>query len=145
MESLVKFSCDITSTDFDIPLSLEIWLDDQCIFEKYHVRQPITFVHEFPDTDAEHQLRFVMKNKRAEHTRIDQDGNIVSDACLKISSVCFDEIMLEHMFTELAEYTHDFNGTGPATQDKFFDTFGCNGTVTLNFTTPVYLWLLENL
>jgi hypothetical protein len=32
--------------------------------------------------DAEHELRFVMKNKTAEHTEIDRIGNIVKDACL---------------------------------------------------------------
>jgi hypothetical protein len=145
MESLVKVSCTISSSDTQVPLSLEIWLDEQCIFEQYHVREPINFAHEFSDSDGEHELRFVMKNKRAEYTRIDESGNIVSDACLTIKDLAFDEIQLGHMFTELATYTHDFNGTGQPTQDKFFDVIGCNGTVALKFSTPVYLWLLENM
>jgi len=49
------------------------------------------------------------------------------------------------MFTELATYTHDFNGTKELTQEKFYGVMGCNGTVSLKFATPIYLWLLENM
>jgi hypothetical protein len=97
-----------------------------------------------PDADAEHELRFVLKNKTAEHTKIDQDGNIVKDSWLTVSDLSFDEIQLGHIGTELAVYTHDFNGTGNQTQEKFYGTLGCNGSVSLKFTTPIYLWLLEN-
>lgn len=140
-----KFSCKISCTDTQVPLSLQIWLDDQCIFDKSPVQESLVFEHEFPNSDAEHELRIVMKGKRTEHTHIDESGNIVGDACLSITDVTFDEIQLGHLFTKLATYEHDFNGTGQLTQDKFYGTMGCNGTVTLKFTTPVYLWLLENM
>jgi hypothetical protein len=44
-----------------------------------------------------------------------------------------------------AVYTHDFNGSQPPVDDKFFGDLGCNGTVSLKFTAPTYLWLLENM
>jgi len=98
-----------------------------------------------PDDEAEHDLRFVLKNKTAEHTQIDEAGNIVNDARLKITDMAFDEIQLGHMITEQAVYDHDFNGTGVMSQHKFYGEMGCNGTVSLKFTTPVYLWLLEHM
>jgi hypothetical protein len=49
------------------------------------------------------------------------------------------------MVTEQAMYTHNFNSTGPSTQDKFYGELGCNGTVTVKFNTPIYLWLLEHM
>ena len=49
------------------------------------------------------------------------------------------------MLVEQAVYTHDFNGTQPEIEDTFFGEMGCNGTVSLRFTTPIYLWLLENM
>jgi hypothetical protein len=50
------------------------------------------------------------------------------------------------MFSEQAEYHHDCNGTAQQViLDKFYREMGCNGTVSLKFTTPVYLWLLENM
>lgn len=145
MDSTIKINCNIDTIDVGVPLGLEIWLDDQQIFNQDHVTQKIAFCHELADTDAEHELRFVMKNKTAEHTRIDQDGNIIKDAYLIVNGLEFDEIQLDHMFTELATYTHDFNGTGSQLEDKFFGIMGCNGTVSLKFTTPIYLWLLENM
>ena len=69
----------------------------------------------------------------------------MSDATLTIKDLAFDEIKLNYMLTELAVYTHDFNGTQDTTQDKFYGEMGCNGTVSLKFATPIYLWLLEHM
>ena len=62
-----------------------------------------------------------------------------------ISDIQFDEIRLGHLVHELANYTHNFNGTGPYVVEPFSNSMGCNGTVSLKFTTPVYLWLLEHM
>jgi hypothetical protein len=145
VQNTIKIGCNISASDFAVPLGMEIWLDDQLIFDQKHVAEITEFTHELSDDDAEHELRFVLKNKAAEHTVIDQEGNIIKDACLIISDLTFDRIQLGHMFIELATYSHDFNGTGNKVQDKFYGTMGCNGTVSLRFNTPIYLWLLENM
>jgi hypothetical protein len=145
MESTVKISCAISTSDTAAPLGMEIWLNDLQIFNQDHITENIKFCYDMLDTDAEHELKFVMKNKTAQHTTVDQAGNIIKDACLSIADLAFDEIQLGHVFTELAVYTHDFNGTGNNTQEIFYGTIGCNGTVCLKFTAPVYLWLLENM
>jgi hypothetical protein len=124
---------------------MEIWLDNQQIFNSDWVSAPTLFNYEFPDLDAEHELRFIMKNKTVDHTKVDESGAIINDACLTISDLAFDEIALGHIVTEKAVYTHDFNGTGKAVEDKFLGQMGCNGTTSLKFTTPVYLWLLEKI
>jgi hypothetical protein len=145
VENTVKISCVINTTDRESALGMEIWLDDQQIFNQDWVTETQTISYEFSDLDAEHEFRFVMKNKTADHTTVDDSGAIVKDACLTISDLAFDEILLGHVVTEKAEYTHDFNGTGSLAQHKFFGEIGCNGVVSLKFTTPVYLWLLENM
>jgi hypothetical protein len=86
-----------------------------------------------------------MKNKTQEHTTVDEQGSIVNDARLTISDVALDEISLKQIFFEQAVYTHDFNGTQAETIDKFYGEMGCNGTVSLKFFSPVYLWLLETM
>jgi hypothetical protein len=145
VENNVKIGCVINTTDYKSALGIEIWLDDQQIFNQDWVTEPQTINYEFSDLDADHELRFVMKNKTADHTKVDELGSIVKDACLIISDLAFDEIALGQIVTEKAEYTHNFNGTGSLTQHKFFGEIGCNGVVSLKFTTPVYLWLLENM
>jgi hypothetical protein len=145
MTNTITISCIVDTTDPAAALGFEAWIDNQKFFDTDHVqaRQPV--VVEIADDDSEHELRFVLKNKIADHTRIDDAGNIVSDTTLTITDLAFDEIKLGHIVTEQAVYTHDFNGTQKEIQDKFYGEMGCNGTVSLKFITPVYLWLLEHM
>ena len=146
MTSTALISCSIGTTDASANLGIEVWLNDQQILNQAHVAELIEFKYEFPDDDAaEHELRFVMKHKTTEHTKIDEQGIIVTDACLTVSKLAFDEIELKQIFIDQAVYTHDFNGTQTEIQDKFYGNMGCNGTVSLKFSTPIYLWLLENM
>jgi hypothetical protein len=145
MTDQVQLTCRISTTNPDRPVGVEIWLDDDQIYNCEQVTETVDFAHDFADTDADHVLRFVMKNKTAEHTTIDADGTILTDSCICIDHVSFDQIKLDQMFVDQAEYKHTFNGTSDPVQDTFYGTMGCNGTVSLTFTTPVYLWLLENM
>jgi hypothetical protein len=141
----VKFSCVVAPSDTAIPLGCEIWIDDACVFDQGCVSEPVNVTHEFSDDDGKHTLRITLKNKLPEHTRIDDQDNIVSDALLSITEIAFDEIDCTQIVQELAVYRHNLNGAGPEIEDRFFGDMGCNGTVELKFTTPVYLWLLENM
>jgi hypothetical protein len=138
-------SCKIETSDPACPLGLEIWLDDLQIFNQEHVTETIEFCHDINDDAADHSLRFLLKNKPADYTQIDADGNIIKDARLKISDIEFDEIALNYMIAQQAIYTHSFNGAGAETQEKFYGEMGCNGVVSLKFSTPIYLWLLEHM
>jgi hypothetical protein len=101
--------------------------------------------YEMPDDDGDHELKFVLKNKQSDHTQVDTDGNIISDATVTVSDIQFDGIDCQYLTTTLAQYQHDFNGTSSPITDSFYGDMGCNGTVTLKFSTPIYLWLLENM
>jgi hypothetical protein len=135
----------LDTTDPLANLGFEAWIDGRKFVDLDHVQERQQIFVEISDEDGKHELRFVMKNKTFDHTKIDSDGNIVSDAKLIITELAFDEIQLGHMVTEQAIYTHDFNGIGNATHDKFYSELGCNGTVSLKFATPMYLWLLEHM
>jgi hypothetical protein len=145
MTNTVSISCILDTTDPDAALGFEAWIDDQQFFDTDHVKTQQPIVVEIADDDAKHELRFVLKNKISDHTQIDGTGNIVADATLIIKDLAFDEIKLGHMITEQVMYTHNFNGTQKEIQDKFYGEMGCNGTVSLKFSTPVYLWLLEHM
>ena len=145
MTDTITISCDLDTTDPMVNLGFEAWIDDKKFHDTDHVAHRQQIFIEIPDDDAEHELRLIMKNKTTEHTRIDEAGNVVADARLKITDIAFDEIQLGHMVTEQATYKHDFNGTGQPKQDKFYSEMGCNGTVSLKFRTPIYLWLLEHM
>jgi hypothetical protein len=143
--STVPISCDIGTSDPAVPLALIILLDGVEIYRNNLVNREVKFKYELNGDAAKHELQFVMLGKTPEHTRLDAQGNITQDAVLSISNVRFDDIAIQQIVTNLAVYTHDFNGTQAQTQDRFYGWLGCNGTVSLKFTTPVYLWLLENM
>ena len=146
MTNTVLITCTIGTTDAGAALGLEAWVDDHKFFDSEHVTQSQQLSVEVDDSqEQDHELRFVLKNKLPEHTKIDTAGNIVSDARLTVTDIGFDAIDLGHMIVEQAVYTHDFNGTGAQTQHKFYGEMGCNGTVSLKFSTPVYLWVLERM
>jgi hypothetical protein len=144
MSDFTTITGSIDSSDRTIPLGTEVWIDDTCVINVEHVGKIEYFSHELVNNDDEHELRIVMKYKTPDHTDVNEAGEIVRDARLLISDVKFEKISLGHTFIEKTVYTHDFNGSGNEVQDQFFGEMGCNGTVSLKFTTPAYLWLLEN-
>ena len=98
------------------------------------------------DVEANHEFRLIMQGKTNEHTQLDAQGNIVSDVLVYIENLAMDDIALESIIWDLAQYSHDHNGTTNMVVDTgFYGSMGCNGTVSLTFNTPTYLWLLENL
>ena len=141
----VQISFDVETSDSECPLGIQIWLDDSLLLDNPHVKEKIAFAHDISDDDGEIQLRIVMSGKTADHTRVDDQGNIIKDATLQISTVTIDGIDVNQLFLEKCVYTHDFNGTQPEIQDTFHGVAGCNGTIVFEFTTPIYLWLLENM
>ena len=146
MTPTVCITFNLATTDATAELGFEAWIDDRKFLDVDHVKETQPVAVELDDQDdVAHELRLVLKNKTTAHTCIDEHGNILTDARLVITDMAFDEIRLGHMFFEQAVYTHDFNGTGKTTEDTFYGELGCNGTVSLKFSTPVYLWLLEHM
>jgi hypothetical protein len=145
MASTVTITFKIDTTDASALLGFEAWIDNHKFFESDHVSALEQISTQLPDDSANHELRLVMKNKTVDHTKIDEAGNIISDARLVITDLAFDEILLGHVVTEQAVYAHDLNGSGTMSDHKFYGEIGCNGVVSLKFATPMYLWLLEHL
>ncbi len=141
----ISFDFQVKPTNASIALGLRVVLDQVTIFENAQVTETVQLHHEMSDEDGEHELTFELFGKQPEHTEITETGDIVSDALLEISNIKLDGIDLDQIVQSLAEYHHDFNGSQAPINDKFYGYLGCNGTVTLKFTTPVYLWLLENM
>jgi hypothetical protein len=145
MTNTISISFELNTSDDWAELGFEAWVDDEKFVDVAHVQGKQLIKIDIADVDGEHTLELILKNKKATDTKIDDNGAIVSDATLTISALAFDEIKLGHMVTKLATYIHNFNGTKELTQDQFYGEMGCNGTVSLGFTTPIYLWLLENM
>jgi len=128
------------------PLDLEVKLDN-IIIHDLTIDSGITpvTIELDDDVEADHCLEIILKNKTPEHTTVDENNNIVEDSELVFSDIMVDEIDIEEMLYFQAKYSHKFNGGGELTEENFYGTIGCNGTVEINLQTPIYMWLLENL
>jgi hypothetical protein len=145
MTDFITISGNIDSSNTKIPLGVEVWIDNNCIINTDHVDSNIQFNQEIPDDESDHELRIVLKNKIGAYTKVDDQNQIIEDAVLFVNDLWLEGVQLNYTCLQHMIYTHDFNGTGAITHDKFYGEMGCNGTLSLKFTSPVYLWLLENM
>ena len=127
-------------------LTLTIKLNDEVIktFEETPVEWTEVF-YSFPDENKPYKLVIEMSGKTDDHTVLDDDGNIMLDSLIEIKDMSLDEIELGFVFSEQAKYHHNGNGYTEWQEEEFHGIMGCNGYVEMNFTGPVYLWLLENM
>lgn len=142
-KSYITFNVGCTSTSN--PLGLEVMLDDTIVYDNDSFVSSELIQVELPDDATEHSLKIILKNKTANHTVLDPLGAIVQDSNLVVEHIKFDGIDISHNILQLAVYTHDCNGTDQLKEHKFYKEMGCNGTVELKFTTPIYVWLLEHM
>jgi hypothetical protein len=142
----VVVSFDVTPTDSQCPLGVKVWFDNVAVATVDHVNHTCPVTVKFADSmQAEtHCLQIQMLGKQSEHTKLDAQGNFLQDPRLIISNFQVSEIPADDILHKLGSYQHSFNGNGEPTNHQFSGVMGCNGTVTLEITTPVLMWLLEH-
>ena len=112
----------------------------------------IEFEHELVEGEK-YDLQIVRSNKDAKQTMV-ENGVIIKDQLLNIKSIEIDEIDIGALVYE-GVYTPDYPEPW-ATQQKEAGTelpesfknvtkMGHNGVWSLQFESPFYMWLLENL
>jgi hypothetical protein len=141
--SSVSFTASATGPD----LGLTVRFDGKEIYSSINLPlEPTVIAHEFDDTEEiQHTVEIEMSGKMPDHTTVTESGEITADRVVEIQDVKLDDIELGYMFTKVSEYHHDTNGNSKAMIDKFHGIMGCNGVVRFQFTSPLYLWLLENM
>ncbi len=141
-----SFSFDVSPSDPINPLGIEVWINDQQIADYAQLDQLQSIAYMFNDENEHcYTVKIVVKNKIAAHTQVNEAGEIVRDSLVNINNFKIDEIEIDKIVHEKAVYTHDFNGSQPKVTDRFYGSAGCNGIIELQFTSPGYLWLLENM
>lgn len=145
MSDSTIISGSIHSTDFSVPIGAEVWINSTCVLNTDHVDQVLQWQHNIPaDQAQEHVIRYVMKHKNNSHVEIDSQGNITRDVFLKFLDLKFDDIDVQQISLGSSAYTHNFNGNGKDTVEKYHELAGCNGTIEIRFNTPYHTWYLEH-
>lgn len=100
-------------------------------------------------------LAIELLNKTTLDTVLDANGNIIEDLLLNIDSVEIDEIDLGSLLWTASDYRPNYpekyqleisrQGKNLPETVKNCVNLGWNGRWTLSFTSPFYIWLLENI
>jgi hypothetical protein len=99
--------------------------------------------------EGEHSIVVEYLNKTNADTVIDEEGNILKDQLLFIENVSIDDIELGNVvrkcsaFYPTAERLASLDWLNPELKGQIVS--GHPGKWILKFSTPTYLWLLENL
>jgi hypothetical protein len=102
-------------------------------------------------TEEPHELQISLLNKESADTVKDASGNIVGDMMLNIDSVEIDEIALGGLLWTASIYNPIYpESYTDHDQKNIKDVLNCknlgwNGVWRLLFTSPFYIWLLENI
>lgn len=100
----------------------------------------IEFVEDL-DEDQEHLLEIRLLNKTKRDTLV-ENNVIIKDTLLNIDSISIDDIELGELKWKMSEFVGD-NPDRPILQRCV--NLGWNGSYRLKFSSPFYLWLLENM
>lgn len=139
--SNIKMSVQATGPGLD----LTIRVNGAAIYQEQPTTDVVVVSHDFPDVEGnEYLLEIELSGKNETHTVVDEEGNITSDVRVVVTGFELDGVNIDQLLFEKSRYSHDFNGSQPATLDRFFGEMGCNGKVEFSWTAPVYAWLLEN-
>lgn len=143
----LTFKIGLSGTFWNKRPAFSVLLDDQKITNGSIVVaekeiQYIEFSSEIAE-DSNHKITIRLENKDSSDTVQSEDKtSIVKDMLLNIESIEIDEIELGSLLWSASTYIPDDNQF-PETKNCV--NLGWNGSYTLEFASPFYLWLLENM
>lgn len=146
-EEKLSFVVTLSGSFWDRRPQFSIWLDDHLVVSSEisgSTPQEIKFLRTVDS--GEHTLKIRLENKTNRDTIL-ENGEMVRDMLLNINDISIDGISLGNLLWS-GEYILDipqqYQGR---TIDKLENcvNLGWNGTYILKFTSPFYIWLLEQL
>lgn len=142
MLETVKLNITLSSNYQTHPPKARILLDGKELFRQ-HITEQTTFSHQVEVTDGtDHQLAIELRHKLSEHTVIDEQGKIIQDSILQIDSLSIEDIdIIEQLSTNQKQFYYEHSGE----HHILYNTLGVNGRAIINFSSPIYVWMLENI
>jgi hypothetical protein len=140
----VDISIFLSSTFWKDPPRAKVYINDDLIFDNKIV-EPKEVKWSGNLTEGKHKLtvEFLDKNK---YQTIIENNKIVKDQLLNIDSISFDEIDIGYLKHTLSKYYPDQvqHKDAPLLLNDCVN-LGWNGKWEIEFTVPIYIWLLENI
>ena len=142
MSDVISIKIVLSSTHWDSRYpGARVSVDDIVIFENI-IAEKTTIEWAGNLSDGKHTVSIEMYNKNPGDTVLDENGIIVKDVLLNIETVEIDGIALGQLLYEKPIY-YPKDKDAPEIVKRCLN-LGWNGSWMLEFTTPSYLWFLEN-
>lgn len=125
-----------------LPVGLEIWFDDLCLFDRKQITENVNFYHKFDNQPGNHVLTLVVKNKTKKHTVIDSQDRILRDSLLRLHDFSLNGLEMQNSFLKKAIY-HGENLSKVTLADSA-GWMGFNGRIVLEFSSPADDWCVYN-
>ena len=146
-EENLSFKISLTGTFWDRHPQFSVWLDDHVVIQSEiagSAEQIVSFERRVDE--GPHTLKIRLENKTNADTNI-RNGEVIDDMLLNIDDITIDDISLGNLLWS-AEYILDKKQSYKGQDIDHLDgcvNLGWNGTYTLRFSSPFYIWLLEKL
>jgi hypothetical protein len=106
---------------------------------------PHTLKFNLSNDPSTHRIQLLMSGKNHSHTKVDNNSAILSDIYAIIESIKIDQIEVKELFCNgLPCYVHNNNNHTADILDQFYGFIGCNGTISMDFYTPINQWFIEH-
>ena len=143
MSETVEIKVNLSSKTWgDRAPGTRVYVNDMLIFDQLIV-DPVEVNWTGELDDGNHSIVVEMYNKKQGDTETDSDGNILNDVLLNIDNIAIDNIDLDQLLWSKSIY-YPADEYASATIEQCVN-LGWNGLWKLEFSSPVYLWFLENL
>ena len=154
----LKFKLELYATMWDKPPVAEVKINSKSYFKSEITsteQDPTTIEFQAELTEgSEYNLIIERSGKGKNQTVLNDKGDIIKDQLLNIKRIEIDEIDIGALVYE-AVYTPDYpepwatqqRESGQDLKDSFKNVtqMGFNGQWKFTFSSPFYMWLLENL
>ena len=136
----ILFHLEYEHVWIDHPLDLVIKIDDRTLHMDVSGAKSTTIDKKISVEPGDHLLTLSVSNKNNRSTVVDEHNNILADSYVKIKKLFIDEIDFGRIMFSESKHVDNNNNITISPGGVY-----TNGTWSLNFTTPVYIWLLEKL
>ena len=126
---------------------VQVLINDKVQFDKIMEHSDTIDFEAELEEDQQHKLIVIYNNKSAKQDIVLQDGLPIKDKRIRIIGISFDDIDLD-FFTLSNPNTLSYTTSDPQGKNTTgFDAtkLSWNGSTTLLFESPIYIWILENL
>ena len=141
----LKFKIGLSGTFWDKKPEYAVLINNQTVAEGSITGEEVQHIEFSADVldESENSLTIRLENKDSTDTVQNEDKTaIVKDMLLNIDSIEIDDISLGTLLWSASTFIPD-DSQFPETKNCV--NLGWNGSYTIKFNSPFYLWLLENM